>query len=335
MRKYEIILIPLLILLSINTKSFPQSGMKHYIFFNVYRDRIHESSFLNTKQIEGAQLKYTWPELEPEKGNYNFDLIQNDLDFLTAHGKKLFIQVQDVSFDTSIVNIPGYILKDTIYHGGAAIQYEFNEEKKEYTVEGLVARRWDKNVAERFHLLLTELGKRFDGKIAGINLPETDIGFGSEEMYPEGYTDEKYRDAVKETMRALKNAFPNSVGIQYANFMHGEWLPYDDKGYLKSLFDYAKEIKLGMGGPDIKVYRKAQMNHSYKFIRECKGIIPTGVAVQWGNYDLINPKTNEQVTVPEIYKFGKDYLKLDYIFWSTQEPYYSESLLPFLSGLKE
>jgi len=38
--------------------------------------------------------------LEPEKGVYNFDLIQSDLEFLEDNGKNLFIQVQDVSFDT-------------------------------------------------------------------------------------------------------------------------------------------------------------------------------------------------------------------------------------------
>ena len=76
------------------------------------------------------------------------------------------------------------------------------------------------------------------------------------------------------------------------------------------------------------------MNHSYGLIRDCAGMVPTGAAVQWGNYDLINTKTGKQVTFREIYKFGRDYLKLDYIFWSTQEPYYSEYLLPFLKGLK-
>jgi len=41
--------------------------------------------------------------LEPEKGVYNFDLIQSDLEFHEANGKNLFIQVQDVSFDTHYI----------------------------------------------------------------------------------------------------------------------------------------------------------------------------------------------------------------------------------------
>jgi hypothetical protein len=64
------------------------------------------------------------------------------------------------------------------------------------------------------------------------------------------------------------------------------------------------------------------------------GIVPTGVAVQHGNYEVINPKTGKQVTVPEILDFGKNYLRLNYIFWCTEEPYYSKQVLPLLIALK-
>ena len=74
-----------------------------FCFFNVDRHRIQEKSLLESDIFSGAQLKYTWPELEPEKGVYNFDLIQSDLEFHEANGKNLFIQVQDVSFDTHYI----------------------------------------------------------------------------------------------------------------------------------------------------------------------------------------------------------------------------------------
>src|SRR5438067_2070639 len=99
-------------------------AVHHYIFFNRDRERISEESFLNTKAIEGAQLKYTWRQLEQGPGNYNFDDIQHDLDFLNAKGKKLFIQIQDASFDPSIVPIPRYLQSDPKFHGGADKQYD-------------------------------------------------------------------------------------------------------------------------------------------------------------------------------------------------------------------
>lgn len=179
------------------------------------------------------------------------------------------------------------------------------------------------------------LGSRFDGKIEGLNLPETAVGFGETgKLYPEGFTPEVYRNAIIKYMAMAKNAFPNSAVIQYANFMPGEWLPWDDKSYLKSLFEFAVKEKIGMGGPDIKIYQKGHMNHGYKFLKEYTKSITSGVAVQDGNYQEINPKTGKRVTVREIYEFASEYLGLDYIFWCTQEPFYSGEVLTFLKTLR-
>src|SRR5215510_883657 len=82
----------------------------HYVFFNRDRQRISDAAFLGTKAFEGAQLKYTWRELERAKDIYDFSAIKDDLTFLSAKGKKLFIQLQDASFDPAIVNVPQYLL---------------------------------------------------------------------------------------------------------------------------------------------------------------------------------------------------------------------------------
>jgi len=330
------ILIALTLFLFTYNTALAQKKISHFIFFELDRERIHDTSFLNNDQINGTQLKYMWRELEPTENQYNLELIQNDLDFLTSKGKKLFIQLQDVTFDTTLRKpVPDYLITDKQYRGGVNIQYETNEKDEILSVDGYVARRWDIKVAERFNKLLTVLGRRFDGKIEGINLPETSVGFGETgKLYPEGFTPEIYRNAIIEYMAMAKKAFPHSVVIQYANFMPGEWLPRDDKSYLKSLYEFACKEKIGMGGPDIKIYQKYHMNHGYKFLREYTNSITSGVAVQEGNYEEINPKTGKRVTVREIYDFANEYLGLDYIFWCTQEPYYTDDLLPFLKTLR-
>lgn len=194
-----------------------------------------------------------------------------------------------------------------------------------------MARRWDSAVQERFHKLLFALGKEFDGRIEGLNLPETSVSFGeSGRLFPKGFTFEVYRDAVLANMKILKRAFPKSVAMQYANFMPGEWLPGKDKSYLRSVYQTAQEVKAAVGGPDLLPYKRGQMNHSYGLIRELDGIVPTGIAVQWGNYEYENPKTGKRATIPELLDFATVYLKVDYIFWEYQEPFYSEGLMPFL-----
>jgi len=315
----------------------PAKDLHHYVFFNIDRHRIHEESFLETKAFEGAQLKYRWWELESGEGEYDFDMIQEDLDYLTSKGKRLFIQLQDVSFDNTIFNVPLYLMEDPKYNGGVAMQVDYPGDNEDAAVPaGWVARRWDPAVQYRFHKLLRALGERFDGRIEGINLPETSLGFGeSGKRYPKGFTPEKYRDAVIVNMKALKDAFPKSTVIQYANFMSGEWLPWTDKGYLASVYESARELQVGVGGPDLLPYKKGQMNNSYRFIKECDGIVPIGLAVQWGNYEHVNPQTDAEFTITELMKFARDYLKADYLFWCTQEPYYSQRLIPLLRRDRE
>ena len=74
-------------------------GPRNFIYFGVERSRISEAGFLETGSIVGAQLKYRWPELEPEHDRYDLQPILDDLAFLQQHGKALFVQLQDVSFE--------------------------------------------------------------------------------------------------------------------------------------------------------------------------------------------------------------------------------------------
>ncbi|MCJ7717722.1 MAG: hypothetical protein MUO54_14545 [Anaerolineales bacterium] len=305
---------------------YGQKVIKHYIFFSRDRELIHDSSFYSISGIDGAQITYVWKQLEPRKNTYDFSEIEADLDFLNSKGKKLFIQIQDVTFSSSRILTPNYMLNDTTYHGGSDPQYWEDDDGK-LVKGGWVARRWDTAVANQYRELLVALAKKFDGRIEGINIPETAIDIVDPEgRYPMAYSDSIYIEELKKTMLTLSTHFKQSVPILYANFMPG-----DSKANLNELYEYAEEIGLGMGGPDIKVYRKGQMENSYPLIRDIAGKVPIGLAVQDGNYSIRNPKTDRQVTISEILEFAQNYLMVDYIFWCTEEPYYSEQVLPLLN----
>jgi hypothetical protein len=57
--------------------------------------------------------------------------------------------------------------------------------------------------------------------------------------------------------------------------------------------------------------------------------------VQDGNLEDVNPETGRAVTVDELYRFAKDRLRLTYIFWGTQEPFYTRDVLPYLRRLND
>jgi hypothetical protein len=304
------------------------------VYFNVQRARISEPWFLATTSFDGAQLKYRWSELEPEKDRYDFRAIRHDLALLRRNGKRLFIQLQDVSFDASIINAPPYLLADTAYHGGVAGQYARDEDSTAKPA-GYVARRWDPVVRARFQKLLATLGQEFDGQIEGINLPETAVEFGtSGAIFPRGFTPETYRDGLIDNMRALRRSFRTSVAMQYANFMPGEWLPDDDKGYLRSVYAEAREIGLAMGAPDLLPLRRGQQNHTYAMMRAYRGAAPIGIAVQWGNYEDVDRRTGARITVADMVDFASNTLGVRYIFWEPQEPFFTRDVVPFVERVR-
>lgn len=305
----------------------------HYVFVGMDRERLAEAGFLDHKGVDGVQVKYTWRQLEQGKDHYVFDDVRADLALVKAKGKRLFVQVQDSTFALEYMPVPQYLREDAAYHGGVAQQANYPDGKPEDAKPyGWVARRWDPAVRGRFHLLLAALGREFDGQIEGINLPESaiDIPYAGPLM-PSGYTREGYRDALLDTMAALKKAFPKSTALLYANFMP-EVDPSGKPVYLRSLYERAAELKLGMGGPDLLPHRKWQLFNSYPLIREFSDRIPMGIAVQDNNLADINPKTGKRVTVPELVTYASDELHVTYIFWGTQEPYFTRDVLPFLAS---
>ena len=308
------------------------SDPDHYVYFGRDRERIRKPEFLTNPGVVGAQLKYTWRELERERDRYDVDLIVSDLEYLTGHGKRLFVQVQDVSFEEAIINVPRYLLEDSAFNGGVARQYGEGDDGA-LVAEGWVARRWDPAVQERFARLLTALGADLDGRIAGINLPETAIWFSdSAALHPAGYSGAAYRDGIVTYMTAARRAFPTSDVLAYANFMPGEARPEVDNGYLSSVYEHAQRIGVGVGGPDLLPHRKGQQTHSLPLIAGRDPETVAGLAVQWGNLDAIDPETGEPVTVEALARYARDVLRLDYVFWGAQEPHYSKAIVPFLRG---
>lgn len=299
-----------------------KDSIQHFVYFARDRELIKDHPLLSHSMFKGAQLMYSWRELEPEKGEYDFSVLQQDYDYLKKFKKKLFVTLQDVTFNTRRKAVPDYILTAE-YDGGAVEQYN-----DDGSSGGWVAKRWNKKERERYALLIQALGKAFDGKIEGINLQETSIG-----IKDSSFSELDYVTGLKENMLALKQAFPKSVTMIYANFMPGEWLPGNDKGYLRSIYQYGEQIGVGLGGPDLMVKRKGQLNHTIAMMHESHYTVPLGIAIEDGNYigetgDATEDKTKtHESIVPLLHAFAKDFLKINYMFWANQEPYFKGDVL--------
>jgi hypothetical protein len=313
-----------------------KDNIQHYVYFARDRESIIDHPFLTHPVFKGAQIMYSWRDFEPQKDVYDFSILKTDYEYLKKYGKKVFIQLQDATFNPNYKAIPGYLFSSE-YEGGAVLQYN-----DEGTPQGWVAKRWSKKVRERFALLLLALGKEFDGKIEGINLQETSIGVRHKS--DSSFSEQAYLNGLKENMLALKKSFPSSTTMIYANFFPGEWLPWEDKGYLRSIYQYGEEIGVGLGGPDLMVTRKAQLNHALGLMHEGHYSVPVGIAIQDGNYtgktgadldyneEAEKGKRSRNNIVPLLHGFAKDFLRVSYMFWVDQDPYFKEDVLPCFPG---
>ncbi|MEH3112412.1 hypothetical protein [Pedobacter terrae] len=318
------------------------AAQENYIFFS-HREQsgknIRDDKALLDPRFTGAQIVYTWRNLEPSKEQYDFSAIKEDIDYLNAlGGKKVWIQLQEKSFAPDKKNVPDYILEDPRYNGGVIKQSMLSAPERdpdkavaadEY---GWSAKMWEIPVRDQFQKLILALGNEFDGKVEGINFSESAIDIGTEAAdgttsFPPDFNPRNYVDAIESNMIVLSQAFRRSTPMVYLNFLPGEWLPWDDKGYMKRLFTKAKSLKMGIGGPDLMPYRKSHMNQTYGFFKEYPKELVKGMAVQDGNLRQTNPRTNQKNTVNDILKFSRDYLGLDYIFWVEEQPYFEQKVL--------
>ncbi len=277
---------------------------------------------ITRQDIGGVQIVYNWRALETSKDVYDFSVIEKDLEYLTSINRKLFIQLQDRFFEPQARYIPDYVLNDKEYTGGLVPQYDNPGENKPVG-SGWVTQQWNPAVRERFQKLIGALAQKFDGRIQGINLPETsiDIEIKADKT---GFSCDRYFQAELENLKFARNAFHQSNVLQYVNFFPCEW--DNDHQYMSRLFDFAYKNNIGLGGPDIVPNKKGQMKNSYPFFNQYKGKLPlVAMAVQEPTLTYTNTKTKKPFTKEEFVEYAENYLGVKIIFWSVESPWLRDS----------
>ncbi|MFZ5831846.1 MAG: hypothetical protein ACOY3P_17295 [Planctomycetota bacterium] len=275
------------------------------------------------KHFRGVQKLYTWSNLEPEQGRYDFSQIRDDLALLKKHGKQLVMQIQYKAFGKGQRRVPAYI-QGPEYGGGVYLAGSGSYDPV----------LWNKAVGERMDALFAALGKEFDGHpgVEAAVLPETSPSAALDKKPQPGvepYTVDVYVAALKDRMTALRRAFPNTVVIQYANF---------PQQALPELTAYMKDIGVGLGGPDVYPGPSNLADPErgvYRLYSPLSGTVPLGAAVQSPDYSVaswkrtaafnrgqsrdsvtVTPEEEEPIPVREHLKLAQETLKLNYLFWS-------------------
>lgn len=237
--------------------------------------------------------------------------IRSDLAFLGKHDKRLVVQIQTKAFAPGQNCCPAY-LSGTNYGGGVY-------RTRWGSFNPLI---WDARVNRRLNALYEQLGKAFDREpyLEAVVVPETAVTGDVAVQGEVRYTVEKYTRSVEEGMQTLKEAFPHTVVIQYAN------MPLES---IPPLAEYAKVHGIGFGGPDIYPFDPVLTNPQrgvYRFYATLSGIVPLGAAVQQNDYTQKGAFRGPpgETPVKEIYEFGRDKLRLNYIFWGVRRGYFEK-----------
>lgn len=275
-------------------------------------------SLLSRPEIQGIQSLYTWKSLEPQKDQYDFSAIANDLNRTRSMGKHLWVQIQDRTFSIASNPVPKY-LHQPIYNNGSVPQCDGDDCDNHFVAGGWATAQWNPHVRERFQRLLKALAARFDGEVYGFNLPETSIEVQSNSTTT-GYSCQGYFEGTLDNARYAASVFNQSCAVQYVNFWPCGWA--NANNYMGDSFRFFANNGVGIGGPDNIPYKSTMMNNAYPYMSRYRDKVPMSVvAVQEPDLAAINPNTSKPFTKEEFMLFAENQLGSQILFWALSAPW--------------
>ena len=164
--------------------------------------RTNWQAIAGKKNFVGGQRIYTWRQLEPELGRYDFSAIEADIAMLRGQKQRLFLEIWDNHFlGESTPPVPDYLLAPA-YQGG--ISHPAHHQKVTRT------KRWIPAVMDRYLALVAALGQRFDNDPDFAWLIHTETAMEWEGPGFEDMTFAAYHQQMLRLVEASRKAFPHT-----------------------------------------------------------------------------------------------------------------------------
>lgn len=251
--------------------------------------------------VKGFQIRYTWKELEPWRGSYDFSKIRRDLRVAANQGMQLVVFVEDKSFNGKYPT-PKYLHSLSVPNRS----------------RGYTALRWKPYVVDRFVALLGALGNAFDShpNFEGVAIQETALGIDDWLLDRHGYTPEGYRDAIIRVIRAARNRMPRSQVFWYMNFLAR------GQNYIGRIANVAAKIDVAMGGPDVLPDSTPLKLRTYPFYDDFRWRMTLFNSMQNDSYSHKRANKwsgSKYWKMNELFVYARDKLHVDYLFWNRKE----------------
>jgi hypothetical protein len=236
----------------------------------------------NNPNFRGYHVRYSWANLEPAKGRYDFSAVLRDLQTAASDNKKLIVHIHDRNWQRNErIPIPTYMLTDPVYEGG---MYEAIDSQSGQFVT--MPKKWVPAYTQRFQALILALGAAIDRNpyLAYVATEEAHLPGATTQS---GFTSAKLRDHYIAVYTTAAAAFPTTIFSQWGNWRGG--LTSAD---LSEMFRHLVEVtKNGFGGPDALNDKRSLDNAFGPFYRKYRGIAPITMSSQASSYKQNDAKT--------------------------------------------
>ena len=256
--------------------------------------------YINDSRLKGFIGTYDWRNLEPSKGNYDFDNIREILRMLEGTDKQFGIYLKERKFNSSCTKppVPDYLM--TSEYGGT------------YKYGGYVCmiKLYRQDVMDRHIALFQAIGREFDDhpNFELITTGETTIG-GSD-----GYSADIWTNQLIRLFNESKKELKKTILYIQTNFLGGG-LSYMER-IAAAMADTGGG---GLGLPDTVPCRRNDIPESevcgyripaYDLLRAYNGKLAVTPHVE--TWDLIYEQT------PEVFDMAVDYLGATHVLWQSE-----------------
>lgn len=249
----------------------------HYISLPAGNDSVQTMQDLLGKctKIKGFLKRYRWVDLEPRQNTYDLWEIAQDVAFCEANQVRLVAMVEDKSFNGLSSPVPVY---------AKAVQN---------STQGYTAVRWEPETKEGYLNLFRTIDGRFwsSSGLEGLATQETAPSLSAETLGYAKYDPLEYAQVYKDIGAVLGSSF----------YWFFNYFPQDQSqiGEIIKTDPY-----INVGGPDLWPNDPTLVKKAYTYYPLAQRRF---IHVSLPSYD--------QDTVPSLYKYARDTLKVQTMFW--------------------
>jgi hypothetical protein len=263
---------------------------------------------LNGLGNKGVIMRYTWRELEPTQGNYNFTRISTELaqclSIGTARGSRFgLIAFVGVNTFGGTLPLPAYLAQYATEEAGTGAWNTW---------------RWNSTIRTRWAALVQAIAAQFDSHVCweGIATSETATKAANSDPLS-GYTATGFRDGLIAETNAIAAACTFGRHFFYQNFFPTAATDFHINTVVEAGIANGAMV---MCGPDILPGQDSLESRVYPRFTAFRGRLPLQCSAQndshhW-NSTLESETTGPFDTMQSIFDYARNTLKCNYVAWT-------------------